>query len=170
MNKVILLIVITASAFLLQSVGGISYSANKSEQLDSQPKLEGKKDSCETYIDLSKLIISLSTGVFVLVPAFFKIIGKKVPKCKGALFYGLISLGLSIVAGLFAISALAGTQRIGEYNIAAPHIKYTSMVQWIAFLLGLSLCGRFILQNIFEPKSSETETDTQKEEKEQDEQ
>ena len=76
MNKVILLIVITAIAFLLQSIGEISYSANKSEQLDCQTKLEGEKDSCKTYIDLSKLIISLSTGVFVLVPAFFKIIGK----------------------------------------------------------------------------------------------
>ena len=50
---------------------------------------------------------------------------------------------------MFTISALAGTQRIGEYDITKGHIELLSMMQWGFFLTGLSLCGFFLLMNIF---------------------
>jgi hypothetical protein len=146
MKTYTLLALLMVSMFLLHHTNELSYSANNAGEMT----LEAKKDSCKTYIDLSKLIISLSTGVIILVPSFLALMTERQLKVKKALYCGLIALGISIVLGLFVIAALAGSQRIGEYNIAAMHIERFSQGQWILFMLGIILCGHFLLKNIFQ--------------------
>ena len=152
MNKLIYLFLVIALIIVIQLIAHLSYCETGSDQPAKIERLEGKKDSCTTFIDLSKLIISLSTGVFVLLPAFLEKIRNENLLCRKTLYTGLISLLISIVFGLFVIAALAGSQRIEEYNIAALHIKLTSMIQWATFLWGLFLCGLFLLKNLFAAK------------------
>jgi len=154
MNRLILTLLLIVSILTLYAFIDLSYSDTKPEQLEKNEMLEGKKESCKTFIDLSKLIISLSTGIFVLLPAFLEKIRNKNLKGKLVLYSGLISLIFSIIFGLLVISALAGSQRMAEYNIAAPHLKLVSICQWSLFIIGLSLCGYFLLKNLFDKKNS----------------
>jgi len=142
----------TIIACLVFSILITPFTISLSESAEGLNKLtlESKKDSCQTYIDLSKLIISLATGVFVLIPSFLSVMQKKGLKRNRFLYFGLIFLIICILSGLLTISALAGTQRVGEYDIATGHIKIISMIQWLFFLMGLALCGLFLLKNMFD--------------------
>lgn len=151
MKKLVYLFLVTAFILSIQAIKDSAYCSAGPKQAANNGNLEGNKESCKTFIDLSKLIISLSTGVFVLLPAFLEKIRNRKLGGRKQLYAGLIFLLISIVFGLFVISGLAGTQRIGEYNIAASHIKLTSKAQWISFVLGLSLCGYFLITNLFGP-------------------
>ena len=151
MNKINCIFVIMAGILLIQLFIDVSHANTGLDKITSIEKIEGKKESCKTFIDLSKLIISLSTGVFLLLPSFLEKMKDQQLQDKPTLYFGLILFLISIFFGLFVISALAGSQRMEQYNIAATHIKVTSMLQWSSFFFGLSLCGFFLIRNLFKP-------------------
>jgi hypothetical protein len=115
------------------------------------------KESCQTYIDLSKLVISLSTGVFILVPTLLGISHKRFIKKKLFLNLGLIAMGVSIFVGLHVISSLAAIQRAGTYDIANTLTMTLSQIQWITFLLGIIPISIFILSNLFKVEQEKEE-------------
>jgi len=88
----------------------------KNQETKNTPE-QHDKDSVETFKDLTKLIITLSTGVFVLAPTF---LGLFKLQSVGFFTYLLISWGCllaSILFGLLTLSSLAGTQHENKYNI-----------------------------------------------------
>jgi uncharacterized protein YqhQ len=119
MRKLTIFLLLSCVVFLSLNIADLTNASDGSGKMS----LESRKISCQTFIDLSKLIISLATGVFVVVPSFMSLIKKESIKSKKKLYFGLIFLCISIIFGLFTISALAGTQRMGEYNIASGLIS-----------------------------------------------
>ena len=107
------------------------------------------KDSVDTYKDLTKLIITLSTGTFVLSPAFLGLLQLKSMKFLGYLWTSWALLLISIILGLFVLSSLAGTQHKNEYNIDNLFTKFLSIPQWLTFILGILFFGIFMVKNLF---------------------
>jgi hypothetical protein len=106
------------------------------------------KDSVETYKDLTKLIITLSTGVFVLSPTFIGLL--KFGSIQ-SFTYLLVSWGClltSILFGLFTLSTLAGTQHENKYNIDNSYTRWFARLQWGLFLGGIFFFGIFVWKNL----------------------
>lgn len=120
-----------------------------SEKID--PSL---KDSCETVLQASKLLISLCTGIFVLVPPFLVRMKNRTMKAKWLFLLGFCFLAVSIFAGLSVILNIAASQRLGLYDIYKPEIWIATFAQLICFALGAIAVGFFLLMNSLWSKSS----------------
>ncbi len=107
------------------------------------------KDSVETYKDLTKLIITLSTGIFVLSPTFLGLLKFRDMSFWWSLWISWGSLLLSIFLGLLVLSSLAGTQHKNEYNIDNLVTRCFSIPQWLLFLNGILFFGVFVIRNLF---------------------
>ncbi|MBW1667001.1 MAG: hypothetical protein JRJ66_02890 [Deltaproteobacteria bacterium] len=107
-----------------------------------------RKDSVETYKDLTKLIITLSTGIFILSPAFLGFVELSNVSFLSILFLSWLSQLFSIIFGLLTFSTLAGTQSMNEYDINNKYTKCFSRGQWIAFVIGILLFGIFVVFNL----------------------
>ena len=121
---------------------------NNRKNITKEP-LQSDKDSVETYKDLTKLIITLSTGTFVLSPAFLGLIKFEKMKYFIHLYISWSSLLLSIIFGLFVLSSLAGTQHMNKYDIDNPITKWFSRLQWFMFVVGILFFGIFVGKNLF---------------------
>ena len=112
------------------------------------------KDSCKTVIDASKLLISLCTGIFVLVPLFLGSSRRKAMKAKFMIKIGFIVLSISVFTGVIVIYFIAGIQRWGSYDILVDHIGYGALIQLISFATGAVLVGFFLLLNMLQAEST----------------
>ena len=112
------------------------------------------KDSCKTVIDASKLLISLCTGMFVLVPLFLGSSRRKAMKAKFIIIIGFIVLSISVFTGVNVIYFIAGSQRWGSYDILENHIGFGALIQLISFATGAILVGFFLLLNMLQPEST----------------
>jgi len=112
------------------------------------------KDSCKTVIDASKLLISLCTGIFVLVPLFFGSSKRKPMKAKWVIILGFIVLSVSVFTGVNVIYFVAGSQRWGSYDILENHIGFGALIQLISFAVGAILVGFFLLLNTLQPDNT----------------
>ena len=120
----------------------------KNNKNKNQPQ-QHDKDSVETYKDLTKFIITLSTGIFVLSPAFLGLLKFESVKFLGYLWTSWAFLLSSIILGLLVLSSLAGTQHKNEYNIDNLITKFLSTPQWLTFILGILFFGIFVVKNLF---------------------
>jgi hypothetical protein len=66
MRKLTIFLLLSCVVFLSLNIADLTNASDGSGKMS----LESRKISCQTFIDLSKLIISLATGVFVVVPSF----------------------------------------------------------------------------------------------------
>lgn len=105
------------------------------------------KDSCQTVIGASKLLISLCTGIFVLVPSFIGAAKKRFIRSKWLLILGFIVISISVFTGVNVIYFLAGSQRWGNYDILETHIGMGALLQLMSFAAGAILVGLFLLVN-----------------------
>ena len=122
--------------------------------MNSQPP-QHKKDSVETYKDLTKFLITISTGVFVLSPAFLG--NFKEIDFLTCLFASWLCLVISIILGLLVLSSLAGTQNKNEYDIDNRLTKWLSRPQWFLLVLAIVLFGIFIGRNLILKQKSNSQ-------------
>ena len=123
-------------------------NTKENDKSQNQPG-QHDKDSVDTYKDLTKLIITLSTGVFVLSPAFLGLLKFERVGFFVYLWISWAFLLSSIILGLLVLSSLAGTQHKKEYNIDNPITKLLSIPQWLTFILGILFFGIFMVKNLF---------------------
>ncbi|WP_299226565.1 hypothetical protein [uncultured Psychroserpens sp.] len=94
-----------------------------------------KNDACKTYLEQTKLLVTLSSA-FIIAPAvFIEKIG----------FFSTISLFmevcfvLSVFMGYVVFGTISGTQFKGEYNVYNKGTKIFSWLQISLFMIGLVL-------------------------------
>jgi hypothetical protein len=106
---------------------------------------EDRKEACKTYIEQTKLLVTLASA-FVLAPIAF--IGyirndKALSILSPAELRGLmVTEGffvLSVLLGYVVLGALAGTQHEGAFDVFRPAIRVTSLIQFSSYLLGLGI-------------------------------
>jgi hypothetical protein len=106
------------------------------------PVLERKRDACLTYIEQTKLLVSLAS-VFVLAPGGLLALDATARAAiKDSLWFLLVSQGLfvsSVVLGYLTLGALAGSQDRGEYDVYRPATRNLSLASLITYLIGLGV-------------------------------
>ena len=119
---------------------------------DNNPIPEGRKEACKTYIEQTKLLVTLASA-FLFAPAGFVLILKD----RSAANIGTLYLNwflvlecffvVSVIAGYVALGALSGSQHDGSFDVHRDAVRRASLVQFISYLLGIVffvwLCTRF---------------------------
>jgi len=106
------------------------------------------RDALKSYEELTRLLITLTTGTLVLAPTVLGAVKRSRAARRWALRLAVWLLLASLAAGILCLSALAGAQRDGHYDISAGSIKYTGILQWCAFGAGLLMFCVFALANL----------------------
>lgn len=97
-----------------------------------------KQEACKTFIEQTKLLTSLASA-FIIAPAVVKGFTELVLNRK--VFVAETAFVISVVAGYTALGAISGTQFRGEYNVHRPAVKWSGLIQFCAYLLGIVLFG-----------------------------
>lgn len=109
---------------------------------------EGPKEACKTYIEQTKLLVTLASA-FVVAPAAL------IPLFRGqsavlttdnlidAFFCSEISFVASIVCGYIVLATIAGLQHKGQYNVHRPATRAFSLAQIGLYAWGLWQFIRF---------------------------
>lgn len=122
---------------------------------DTKSARDPEKDALKSYEELTRLLVALATGALVLAPTVLGASkGSKVAK-RWAFTGAVMLLVASMVAGITGLSALAGAQHEGEYDISAPLVRYSGLAQWLTFGSGLLMFCIFSLANLGSHPESE---------------
>jgi hypothetical protein len=101
----------------------------------------GRQESCKTYIEQTKLLVTLASA-FVAAPVAL------IPLLRGSgaalagdalspFFYSEAGFIGSILLGYLALGSVAGSQHKDEFDVYRPTTMWVSRVQIAAYLLGL---------------------------------
>ena len=105
---------------------------------------DGKKEACKTYLEQTKLLVTLASA-FIFAPPGLVAILKEKPSVKFGQdeLYWLIAAEVlflcSVLAGYVAIAALAGSQDVGRYDVYRPAVRWASLIQFLAYLFGVAV-------------------------------
>lgn len=116
----------------------------------SDPTVEGKKEACKTYIEQTKLLVTLASA-FLFAPAVLIPLLKETVRIDSLLATGLmVSEGafvFSIFFGYVVLGTVAGSQSDGSFNVYRPATMWFSWMQIATYLGGMAwfagLTGRF---------------------------
>jgi hypothetical protein len=110
---------------------------------------DGPRDACTTYIDQTKLLVTLASA-FVVAPAavipFFAGQGRitAVASSVRNLIGAESAFVLSVLAGYFVLATIAGSQHKTIYNVYRPMTMFLSLAQIFSYVAGLGLFVRFV--------------------------
>lgn len=122
----------------------------KIASVSSDPKLEGKKEACKTYIEQTKLLVTLASA-FLFAPAVLIPLLKDAVRIDSALATGLLVSEGAFVASIFlgyvVLGTVAGSQSDGTFNVYRFATRFYSLMQIVTYLCGMAwfagLTGRF---------------------------
>jgi heme A synthase len=101
---------------------------------DQDKKLENKKEACKTFIEQTKLLVTLASA-FVVAPAAVVAVSKlRIDKW---IIVAEVLFILSVLFGYIALGAIAGSQHKGEFNVYNENVKWAGRFEFCAYLLGL---------------------------------
>jgi hypothetical protein len=110
---------------------------------DLEPTVsEGRKEACKTYLEQTKLLVTLASA-FLFAPAGLVAILKDsvtlgLSYCQLVLFIAVESLFIiSVLAGYVAVGALAGSQWNHNFDVYRPATRVASLIQFFAYLFAL---------------------------------
>jgi len=105
---------------------------------------EGKKEACKTYIEQTKLLVTLASA-FLFAPAgLIAILKDSTPLCLkgGGLTWFVIMEALfvcSVLAGYAVLGSLTGSQDNGSFDVFRKATRVLSLMQFGFYLLGISV-------------------------------
>jgi hypothetical protein len=110
----------------------------------------GKLDALKTYVEQTKLLVTLASG-FLIAPAaalpLFRQSADKPLHLPIKLFaFAEAALILSVVAGYAVLGSIAGSQHNGEFNVYRPATRILSLIQIVLYLSGLSMFVLLIIR------------------------
>jgi hypothetical protein len=115
---------------------------NSQSQSRSEAEDAGKAEALKTFIEQTKLLVSLASGFVLAPPAVLSLFRKSdgnalglVPWCR--FFWAESLLVGSILAGYVVLGTVAGSQHRGEYNVHRPATRVSSIVQLLLYLAGI---------------------------------
>jgi hypothetical protein len=107
---------------------------------------EGRKEACKTYIEQTKLLVTLASAFLFAPPSLVAILKDKI--AVGLTNKGMCWLLLaeclfvgSVLAGYVVLGSLAGSQDDGSFNVFRGTTRWLSIFQFVLYLAGL---GAFI--------------------------
>lgn len=112
--------------------------------------MSGKEEALKTYVDQTKLLVTLASG-FVLAPAaavslFHSSDPQYHPHVSVSLFlFAEASLIISVILGYAVLGSIAGSQHSGIFNVYRPATRILSIFQLLFYLGGLS-CFVFLIR------------------------
>lgn len=108
------------------------------------PIAEGRKEACKTYLEQTKLLVTLASA-FLIAPA--GLVG--IMKDRGSAGLKYVDVGwltaaevlfvVSVLLGYVAIGSLAGSQDRDEFDVYRPAVRFASLGQFTTYLLGLCI-------------------------------
>jgi hypothetical protein len=122
---------------------------------DSQG-LDGAKEAVKTYIEQTKLLVTLSSA-FVLAPPSAVAVFKDwttVGLSRRLLALFLIADGLfifSILMGYTVLGTIAGYQHLNQFSVHRPATRWCSLLQFFAYLSGLGVFIYFAFSLVTAP-------------------
>ena len=103
---------------------------------------EGKKEAVKTYIEQTKLLVTLSSA-FVLAPAgLVAVLKDRVAAGLGTsqlckfVVAEILFIG-SVLAGYVVLATISGYQAKGQFDVFRPATRLASLAQIAAYLIGL---------------------------------
>src|SRR5436190_12336517 len=104
--------------------------------------MDGKADALKTFIEQTKLLVTLASG-FIVAPAAAVSLFKSVQNPQTThlslpLFFSAeILLISSVVIGYVVLGTIAGSQHSGDFNVYRPATRICSVLQFFLYLGGL---------------------------------
>jgi hypothetical protein len=102
---------------------------------------EGEKAAVNTYIEQTKLLVTLASALIVvptLVENKFPS-GSAVPICMS-----VGSAVTSVLAGYVVLATISGYQHLGRFDVHRPATRVSSIVQIVAYLVGMIFTASLI--------------------------
>jgi hypothetical protein len=106
--------------------------------------VENRREACKTYIEQTKLLVTLASGFLLAPPAALSILTRGTTLIVDAtkiqyLMWAEGLLVVSVLAGYFTLASIAGSQDEGEYNVYRKATVIFSLAQIGAYLIGLGV-------------------------------
>jgi hypothetical protein len=105
--------------------------------------LEDKKEACKTFLEQTKLLVTLASA-FLLAPAAIVGISSSDPKLSvirrftmPKLIIAEILFIASILCGYIVLGTIAGEQHGGTYNVYRAATRVSSILQLALYVVGL---------------------------------
>jgi hypothetical protein len=95
---------------------------------------EHHKDSCKTYIEQTKLLVTLASA-FIIAPA----VTYTLVPTTNILFLILseILFVLSVISGYVVLATISGSQALNDYDVHRTATRYSSLFQLAFYIVGL---------------------------------
>ena len=109
---------------------------------------EGPKKSVELAQDITKLVLSLTTGVLALSLTFAKETLKTPPHSTWLLFVSWATFGISLAGGFFALSSMVNLLHQKKFDPYAKATCVPAILQLFFFVIAFVFMGVFFGLNI----------------------
>jgi hypothetical protein len=108
----------------------------------SNPDVENRKEACKTYVEQTKLLVTLASAFIVVPPTalglFKSSASVKLSENSYISFlFSEASLVLSVILGYLALGSIAGSQDDGSFNVYRPATRIFSIMQIALYLSGV---------------------------------
>jgi len=106
-----------------------------------QTRRLNRVEACKTYVEQTKLLVTLASA-FVVAPAAIVALDParltilRLHSC--IVIAAECSFLLSVFSAYFVLGSLAGSQYKGTLNVYRPFTVFASLVQLVAYIVGLS--------------------------------
>lgn len=102
-----------------------------------------KKDACATFIEQTKLLVTLAS-TFILAPAAFVALLKEKEFPLPLFVWSEVCFIASVIGGYLTLATIAGWQNEGKYDVYRPGTRIASACQFVLFLVGCFLFLKMI--------------------------
>ena len=114
----------------------------------SDDSKNGAKESIKLVQDITKQILTLTTGILALSATFIKILIPLSPVFTIILFFAWGLLTLSIIGGILTLSSIVHKLEESKYEPFAKCTVIPAIVQWSCFVVGFILLWIFVIINL----------------------
>lgn len=114
---------------------------------------DGQKEACKTYIEQTKLLVTLASAFLFAPVGLIAILKEKtivgLDQCSLKLFIIVEVLFVcSVLSGYIVLGSLAGSQHEGKFNVYRSATRWLSLFQFGLYIIGLILFVKLSL-NLF---------------------
>jgi hypothetical protein len=111
--------------------------------------LDGPKEACKTYLEQTKLLVTLASA-FVVAPAATipLFVGKDRLQATTAMLSCFLGAEMffvfSVLSGYLVLGTIAGSQQANQFDVYRPATMFLSRAQIFCYLAGLGLFVAFL--------------------------